>query len=96
MAHVRPGPSRPRSAYDTLCNALMKVWDASVPREKLDTVFIMADIVAGFEQGFMLPEAGEDGMWISKNLEEFERRAGEGDTVMREMVQEIKDRNLAA
>ena len=64
--------------------------------EKLDTVFIMGDIVAGFEQGFMLPEAGEDGKWIRTNLGEFERRAEKGDGVMRELVEEVRQRGLAA
>lgn len=67
-----------------------------MPNEKLDTVFIMGDIVAGYEQGFMLPEAGEDGKWISRNLGEFKRRAEEGDAVMKEMVEEIRERGLAA
>lgn len=67
-----------------------------MPSEKLDTVFIMGDIVAGYEQGFMLPEAGEDGKWISRNLAEFERRADCGDVGMRDLVREIEERGLAA
>jgi hypothetical protein len=56
----------------------------------------MGDIVAGYEQGFMLPEAGDDGKWIRENMGEFERRAGNGDRAMREMVEEIKVRGLSA
>jgi hypothetical protein len=54
----------------------------------------MGDIVAGYEQGFMLPEAGEDGKWIRENMAEFERRAEDGDDVMRDMVEEINRRGL--
>jgi hypothetical protein len=54
----------------------------------------MDDIVAGYEQGFMLPEAGEDGKWIRENMAEFERRAEDGDDVMRDMVEEINRRDL--
>jgi hypothetical protein len=63
IAHVRPGPSRPRSAYDKLCEWLKGVWAKVIfdQKEKLDIIFIMGDIVAGYEQGFMLPEAGTMG-----------------------------------
>lgn len=33
-------------------------------KEKLDTIFIMGDIVGGYGQGFTLPEAGGGGKWI--------------------------------
>lgn len=97
IAHVRPGPSRPRSSYDTLCELVKGVWAKAISdqKEKLDTIFIMGDIVAGFEQGFMLPEAGDDRKWIKENMEEFERRAQCGDVTMMEMVEEIRIRGLA-
>jgi hypothetical protein len=97
IAHVRPGPSRPRSAYDTLCHQVKDVWAKVISNqeEKLDTIFIMGDIVAGYEQGFMLPEAGDDGKWIKENMGEFERRSKDGDVTMREMVEEIRVRGLA-
>ena len=77
------------------------VWAKVIPSErgekdKLDTIFIMGDIIAGYEQGFMLPEAGDDGRWIKENMEEFERRAKGGNVVMREMIEEIKMRGLSA
>ncbi len=62
----------------------------------LDTVFVMGAIVAGFEQGLMVPEAGEDGRWMRENMGEFERRAGEGDEGMKSLVEEIKRRSLGA
>lgn len=56
----------------------------------LHNVFLMEDIVAGAEQGFMLPVAGQDAEWAKENMGEFERRAGDGDESMRVLVQEYK------
>ncbi|KAF1362865.1 hypothetical protein EJ07DRAFT_105836 [Lizonia empirigonia] len=56
----------------------------------LHNVFLIEDIVAGAEQGFMLPVAGQDAEWAKENMGEFERRAGEGDESMRVLVQEYK------
>ncbi|KAF2083804.1 hypothetical protein K490DRAFT_69452 [Saccharata proteae CBS 121410] len=94
VAQVRPGPSRPRSSYDELCNAINDEWNRIVPEEKLDAVFVMSSIVAGWEQGLSLPEAGKDKEWIKENMKEFERRADAGDEAMMDMVEEIKKRKL--
>jgi len=67
-----------------------------VPNEKLDTVFVMGDIVAGIEQGFMLPEAGMDWKWAAENWDEFNRRAREGDEGMKRLVEECKVREVGA
>lgn len=56
----------------------------------LHNVFIMEDIVAGMEQGFMLPRAGQDGLWVEENLAEIKRRAEEGDEAMRNLLLEYK------
>ncbi|KAF2129455.1 hypothetical protein P153DRAFT_366848 [Dothidotthia symphoricarpi CBS 119687] len=58
----------------------------------LHNVFIMEDIVAGAEQGFTLPLAGQDAKWIEENLAEFEQRAAAGDESMKALVSEIKDK----
>jgi hypothetical protein len=60
---VRDNDSRPRSSYDSLCKQLHAAWESIVEHEKLDTIIILGDIVAGSEQGFMLPEAGKDTEW---------------------------------
>jgi hypothetical protein len=50
--------------------------------------------VAGFEQGLMVPEAGNDEVWMKENFKEFDRRAREGDQDMKEVVEEIQARGL--
>ncbi len=100
-AHVRHGPSRPREKYDELCAKLKSAWDEAVvdvqgktesEEHKLHTIFIMGDIVAGWEQGFSIPEAGGDAAWLKENMEEFERRADAGDAAMRGLVEEVRGR----
>jgi hypothetical protein len=56
----------------------------------LHNVFLMEDIVAGMEQGFMLPKAGKDVEWARENMEEFARRAKDGDESMKKMMREYK------
>lgn len=58
----------------------------------LHNVFLMEDIVAGAEQGFLLPVAGMDGEWARENMKAFEKRAGEGDESMKELVGEFKSK----
>lgn len=58
----------------------------------LHNVFLMEDIVAGSEQGFELPAAGEDEGWAKKNMEAFEERARDGDEGLRRLVEEYKGR----
>ncbi|EKG16696.1 Tautomerase [Macrophomina phaseolina MS6] len=107
-AQVRPGASRPRSAYDELCRQLRAAWEdifsslqdansnktnaAAVP---LDGIFILGTIIAGEEQGFLLPEAGKDGEWVREHWKEFEKRAGAGDAGMKALVEECRERGLA-
>lgn len=56
----------------------------------LHNVFLMEDIVAGAEQGFELPVAGQDEGWARENMEAFEKRAKDGDEGMRRLVEEYK------
>jgi hypothetical protein len=56
----------------------------------LHNVFIFEDLAAGAEQGFLLPLAGQDGKWVEENMQAFEKRAGEGDESMRQMIEEVK------
>lgn len=100
-AHVRHGPSRPREKYDELCRLVKDAWDQVVvdpqgkteaEENRLHTIFVLGDIVAGWERGFSIPGAGEDAEWLRGNMGEFERRAEGGDKVMGELVQEIKAR----
>lgn len=54
----------------------------------LHNVFIMEDITAGAEQGFILPIAGQDGKWVEENLARFQQRAQDGDESMRTLIDE--------
>ncbi|KAF3003507.1 hypothetical protein E8E13_004904 [Curvularia kusanoi] len=56
----------------------------------LHNVFLMEDIVAGAEQGFLLPPAGRDLEWARENMGAFEGRAREGDESMGVLVREYK------
>ncbi|KAJ4983163.1 cis-3-chloroacrylic acid [Stagonosporopsis vannaccii] len=58
----------------------------------LHNVFLFEDLVAGAEQGFVLPQAGKDGEWARENMGEFERRAREGDKSMGRLVREYKEK----
>jgi phenylpyruvate tautomerase PptA (4-oxalocrotonate tautomerase family) len=52
----------------------------------LHNVFLMEDIAAGAEQGFMLPLAGRESAWVQENMARFRERAENGDESMRALV----------
>lgn len=62
----------------------------------LHSIFVLDDIAAGYEQGFLLPEAGGDKRWIEENMGEFERRANAEapceDQDMQRLIEEIRMR----
>lgn len=55
---------------------------------------MFGDIVAGFENGFVIPEAGRDKAWIKEHYEEFQKLAEQGDEGMARLVEEVKGRGL--
>lgn len=57
-------------------------------------IFIMGDIVAGYEHGFTIPDAGCDIEWMRANLSGFEEKARAGNEEMAMLVEEIKSRSL--
>lgn len=57
----------------------------------LHNCFVMQDIDAGIEQGFILPTAGQDGQWLEDNMEVFRTRAADGDQSMQGLLEEIKN-----
>jgi hypothetical protein len=57
-------------------------------------IFILGDIVAGYEHGVSLPPAGGDKAWLRSNLPVFEEKAKGGNEEMKELVEEIKRRKL--
>ncbi|KAJ4394660.1 hypothetical protein N0V93_003879 [Gnomoniopsis smithogilvyi] len=94
-ANVRTGSSRPRSAYDELCRQLRAAWEELLPSSTpLHAVFVHGSLVAGEEQGFLRPEAGNDAEWVRVNMPEFEKRAAAGNEDMKLLVEECKTRGL--
>lgn len=94
QAHVRAGPSRPRSSYDELCRQLRGAWETALPATPLDLISVHGSLVAGEEKGFLRPEAGHDAEWVTENMAEFERLAAAGDKEMRALVEECRSRGL--
>ncbi|TKA77197.1 hypothetical protein B0A49_01842 [Cryomyces minteri] len=106
LAHVRHGPSRTQDDYADLCSKITKVWDATVPLPRhpfnatgrvdveLRAIFVLGDIVAGMEAGFVLPEAGKDVQWFKENMVAFKKKAEDGDDEFQDMVAEIERRGL--
>ena len=66
---------------------------AKVTKE-LHGVFILGDIVAGWENGFMVPPAGGDVEWLKKNMPAFEKLASEGSEEWKGVVEEVRERKL--
>lgn len=55
---------------------------------------IAGAIVAGMEQGFVLPPAGEDAEWMRENMHAFRAKADSGDEDMKGLVEEIERRKM--
>lgn len=101
VANVRSGPSRTQKEWDGLCEEVVKIWGEIVCHDGkgddgkgLRAVFVMGGLIAGWEAGFVIPKAGEDGEWLRKNLGEFERRARLGEGMFGDLVEEIGERGL--
>lgn len=104
VANVRSGPSRTQKEWDGLCEEVVKIWEGIVCHDGKDgkdgegrglrAVFVMGGLIAGWEAGFVIPKAGEDGEWLKKNLGEFERRARLGEGMFGDLVEEIGERGL--
>ncbi|KAJ7726179.1 putative cis-3-chloroacrylic acid dehalogenase [Mycena maculata] len=99
LGNVRPGPSRTRDHYESLCRQIEAAWTASVgpatqggPHAHLAGAFVLGTLTAGSEQGFMVPEAGQDIEWMRKNLPKFQALADDGNEFFRDMIAELKTR----
>lgn len=57
-------------------------------------IFVLGAIVAGYEHGFTLPDAGGDVEWMRGNMSAFEEKAKAGNEEMATLVEEIKARGL--
>ena len=68
---------------------------ASGSKEKqLGSIFIQGEILAGWEQGIMIPEAGNDKQWLQEHWSEIKKKAEVGDEDMKELVEDIEKRKL--
>ncbi|KAF2631260.1 hypothetical protein BU25DRAFT_386290 [Macroventuria anomochaeta] len=94
LGHLRPRPNNAEK-LSHIVKTITAIWNEHarpVDSRALHNVFLMEDIVAGAEQGFVLPVPGKDGEWVRENMGEFERRAGDGDESVRALVQEYKSK----
>ena len=55
-------------------------------------VVIMADISAGIEAGFGVPEAGGEVEWLRENMGAFRELADAGDEDLKGLVREVEGR----
>ncbi|KAF2690471.1 hypothetical protein K458DRAFT_290325, partial [Lentithecium fluviatile CBS 122367] len=97
-AHLRPRGPNTRPTLISITQSLTQIWNSLLQPTKpgslddpraLHNVFLMEDIAAGAEQGFVLPLAGEDAQWAEENMQEFRRRAEDGEEGMRRLVEEV-------
>ncbi|KAJ6467920.1 hypothetical protein C8R45DRAFT_1219063 [Mycena sanguinolenta] len=76
LGTVRTGPSRTRELHESVARQIEAAWIASVgdPAVQsgvpahLNGIFILGTVEAAYEQGFMIPPAGNDVEWIRENL----------------------------
>merc|ERR1711939_397210 len=94
QGHVRHGPSRTPVMYEELTSKINELWGEVVKSDRDVRIFIMGDIVAGYEHGVALPPAGGDKVWLQNNMPIFEKKAEEGNQEMRDLIEEIKRRNM--
>ncbi|KAL5113406.1 hypothetical protein ACEQ8H_008703 [Pleosporales sp. CAS-2024a] len=103
-AHLRPRGTANAPKLRVLVETIHQLWDAHVNASKVTTqgrlddpnalhnVFVFEDLAAGSEQGFILPQAGEDRAWLNENIKALEARAEQGDASMEKLIQEMKTR----
>ncbi|KAF2152320.1 hypothetical protein K461DRAFT_256144 [Myriangium duriaei CBS 260.36] len=105
FAYVRPGPSRTQKDYESVSNQIVAEWDKIVPLpqvqrslpkpdQSLNLIMFFGCLVAGYEAGFMIPQAGEDQEWFKDNLAAFQAKADAGDENFKEMIEECKERGF--
>lgn len=99
---VRHNNTRTQAQYEELCRRIAEAWKDAVPdadtneKHKLSAIFVEGVILAGWEQGVMIPEAGDDEKWLKTHWKEFKARAEAGDQGMKDLVADIERRKLIA
>ena len=97
-AYVR-NVSRPREEYVELCHRIEEEWKNAIgpnagKEKQLTSIFVQGTIVAGWEQGVMIPESGHDRDWLRQHFADFQRRAENGEEEMKELIEDIEKRKL--
>lgn len=49
-------------------------------------------IVAGYEAGFSIPQAGQDGQWLKEYLPQFQKKADDGDEDFQALIEDVRTR----
>jgi len=97
---VRHNNTRTQEQYADLCNRIAAAWKDAIHDDsgdrKLGAIFIQGNILAGWEQGFMIPQAGDDQNWLKQHWAEFKKRADDGDEDMKGLVADIERRQMIA
>ncbi|PYH75293.1 uncharacterized protein BO88DRAFT_400850 [Aspergillus vadensis CBS 113365] len=104
MAYVRAGGTRTTADFDELAQSVSEAWGKVVNKngeaskeKQLNAVFVLGAITTGTENGFLLPRAGEDAIWLKNNAPKFEELAKQGDSDFADLVEEMRSRDdLAA
>ena len=95
LAHVRHGPSRTQEHYNSVCTAIASAWASIIgttPELEMRGIFILGDIVAGWEAGFPVPQAGQDKAWLKHYVGDFKKLADAGDADFAGMMHELETR----
>ena len=95
LAHVRHGPSRTQEHYNSVCASIASAWASIIgttPELELRGIFMLGDIVAGWEAGFPIPQAGEDKAWLKHYVGDFKKLADAGDPDFVGIIKELETR----
>ncbi|KAK0110710.1 hypothetical protein ONS96_002309 [Cadophora gregata f. sp. sojae] len=101
FVHVRSGKGRGDEAFAKLAADVEQVWNKVVGRgtgdsvagnlKVLHAVFIVPGITAR-EQGFAIPLAGEEAVWLKQSLGTFKKRADAGEEDMKTLMADLEAR----
>jgi len=95
LAHVRHGPSRTQEHYNSVCASIASAWASIIGTTselELRGIFILGDIVAGWEAGFPIPQAGQDKAWLKHYVSDFKKLADAGDADFAGVMKELETR----
>jgi hypothetical protein len=62
------------------------------PELELRGIFVLGDIVAGWEAGFPIPQAGHDKAWLKHYVGDFKKLADAGDADFVGVMHELENR----